>query len=79
MRQIVPLRDITPEELASSDGSDPSRPMLISIRGVVYDVTKGKDFYGPGGECACACVCVCACRFLVPGGLVGVDEKSLGA
>lgn len=44
------MRDVTPEELAASDGSDPSRPMLISIRGVVYDVTKGKDFYGPGGE-----------------------------
>ncbi|GBF92660.1 hypothetical protein Rsub_05029 [Raphidocelis subcapitata] len=47
--KVVPMRDVTPEELAASDGSDPSRPMLIAIRGVVYDVTKGKDFYGPGG------------------------------
>jgi hypothetical protein len=43
------MRDVAPEELAASDGTDPSRPMLISIRGIVYDVTKGKDFYGPGG------------------------------
>lgn len=45
------MRDVSPEELAGADGSDASRPMLISIRGTVYDVTKGKDFYGPGGEC----------------------------
>ena len=54
------MRDVSPEELAASDGSDPSCPMLISIRGKVYDVTKGKDFYGPGGVCVCVCVCVCA-------------------
>ncbi|GFR39706.1 hypothetical protein Agub_g185 [Astrephomene gubernaculifera] len=47
--QVVPLRDFTPEQLASHDGSDKSLPLYLSIRGVVYDITKGKDYYGPDG------------------------------
>ncbi|KAI8466241.1 MAG: cytochrome b5-like heme/steroid binding domain-containing protein [Monoraphidium minutum] len=47
--KIIPLRGVSPEELAASDGTDPARPILISIRGTVYDVSKGRDFYGPGG------------------------------
>lgn len=47
--QVVAMRGVDPEELAASDGSDPGRPILISIRGTVYDVSKGRDFYGPGG------------------------------
>ncbi|KAF8057743.1 ALG10 [Scenedesmus sp. PABB004] len=47
--KVVPMRDVTPEELAAHDGSDPGRPMLISIRGVVFDVSSGKQFYGPDG------------------------------
>lgn len=42
-------RDYTLEELAEFDGSDPQKPLLIAIRGQVYDVTRGRDFYGPGG------------------------------
>jgi membrane-associated progesterone receptor component len=42
-------RDYTLEELADFDGSDPQRPLLIAIRGYVYDVTRSRDFYGPGG------------------------------
>jgi membrane-associated progesterone receptor component len=42
-------RDYSPSELAGYDGSDPSKPLLIGIRGYVYDVTRGRDFYGPGG------------------------------
>jgi predicted heme/steroid binding protein len=38
----------TPEELAQYDGRDPSKPLLLSIMGRVYDVTKGYDKYGPG-------------------------------
>mmetsp|Transcript_12270 Transcript_12270/g.30974 ORF Transcript_12270/g.30974 Transcript_12270/m.30974 type:complete len:259 (-) Transcript_12270:378-1154(-) len=40
---------LSPEELATYDGSDPDKPILLSIRGRVYDVSKGRDFYGPGG------------------------------
>ena len=42
-------RDYALSELSSYDGSDPARPLLIGIRGQVYDVTRGRDFYGPGG------------------------------
>ncbi len=42
-------RDYTLSEIAVYDGSDPSKPLLIAIRGYVYDVTRGRDFYGPGG------------------------------
>ncbi len=42
-------RDYALSELARYDGSDPSEPLLIAIRGHVYDVTRGKSFYGPGG------------------------------
>jgi membrane-associated progesterone receptor component len=42
-------RDYTLAELASFDGADPERPLLIAVRGKVYDVTPGRAFYGPGG------------------------------
>ncbi|MBW1907578.1 MAG: hypothetical protein JRJ24_20235 [Deltaproteobacteria bacterium] len=42
-------RDYSLSELAAYDGSDPARPLLIGIRGHVYDVTRGRAFYGPGG------------------------------
>ena len=42
-------RDYSFSELADYDGSDPTKPLLIGIRGYVYDVTRGRDFYGPGG------------------------------
>ncbi len=43
------LRDYQRSELASFDGSDPGRPLLIGVRGEVYDVSRGRSFYGPGG------------------------------
>lgn len=39
----------TQDEVAEHDGSNPSRPMYLSIQGVVYDITAGKAFYGPDG------------------------------
>ena len=42
-------RDYSLAELAAFDGSDPSKPLLIAIRGHIYDVTRGRGFYGPGG------------------------------
>lgn len=42
-------RDYSLAELASYDGSDAERPILIVVRGEVYDMTRGRDFYGPGG------------------------------
>jgi len=45
-------RDYGLSELAAYDGSDLGKPLLIGIRGQVYDVTRGRDFYGPGGPYA---------------------------
>jgi predicted heme/steroid binding protein len=45
------MRDFTKQELAQHDGSNPDLPILISIRGVVFDVSTGKQFYGPNGGC----------------------------
>jgi membrane-associated progesterone receptor component len=42
-------RDYSLLELADYDGTDVGRPLLIGIGGYVYDVTRGRDFYGPGG------------------------------
>jgi len=45
-------RDYTRAEVATFDGKDPERPLLLIVRGKVYDVTPGRDFYGPGGPYA---------------------------
>jgi membrane-associated progesterone receptor component len=46
------VRDYSLDELPEYDGSDPSKPLLVGVRGNVYDVTRGRDFYGPGGPYA---------------------------
>ncbi len=56
MRGAVPLDisaacgDITPDELAKFDGADPFKPIYFSVQGRVFDVTAGRDFYGPGAS-----------------------------
>ena len=40
--------DITLQELSKYDGRDPFRPIYLSVKGHVFDVTSGRDFYGPG-------------------------------
>lgn len=40
--------DITELTLASHSGYDWSKPTLIAVKGVVYDVSKSNDKYGPG-------------------------------
>ena len=42
------LNDKTLEELAEYDGTDPNKPILMALMGNIYDVTSGKEFYGPG-------------------------------
>lgn len=46
--QPVMCGDITLESLTKYDGRDFLKPLYFAVRGKVYDVTKGKDFYGPG-------------------------------
>ena len=40
---------ITVGELARHEGSDASLPIYIGLDGYVYDVTSGKEYYGPKG------------------------------
>ncbi|KAK4687166.1 membrane-associated progesterone receptor component, partial [Tremellales sp. Uapishka_1] len=39
---------ISPSALAQYDGSDPSKPIYVAIKGDVYDVSAKKEMYGPG-------------------------------
>lgn len=41
-------RDFTVAELRQYDGTQPDGRVLIAVNGNVFDVTKGKRFYGPG-------------------------------
>ncbi|ONK71367.1 uncharacterized protein A4U43_C04F7820 [Asparagus officinalis] len=48
----VQLGEITEEELSAYDGSDSKKPLLMAIKGQIYDVTQSRMFYGPGGPYA---------------------------
>ncbi|KAL6633896.1 hypothetical protein ACP70R_026567 [Stipagrostis hirtigluma subsp. patula] len=48
----VQLGEVTEEELRAYDGSDPQKPLLMAIKGQIYDVTQSRMFYGPGGPYA---------------------------
>lgn len=41
-------RDFTLEQLREFDGKGPEGRILIAVNGKVFDVTRGKRFYGPG-------------------------------
>ena len=47
--------NITVEELSKYCGVDPFRPLYLAVRGVIFDVTTGRDFYGPSAPKALAC------------------------
>jgi len=80
------IGDITPDELAKHDGRDPFRPIYLSIKGTVYDVTPGRSFYGPGGgysafagkECARALAKMSMNAADICGNLDDCSEKELG-
>ncbi|KAJ8544157.1 hypothetical protein K7X08_028668 [Anisodus acutangulus] len=46
------LGDITEEDLWAYNGSDSQKPLLMAIKGHIYDVSTSKMFYGPGGSYA---------------------------
>ncbi|PUZ38401.1 hypothetical protein GQ55_9G193400 [Panicum hallii var. hallii] len=48
----VQVGAITEEELRQYDGSDPEKPLLMAIKGQIYDVSQSRMFYGPGGAYA---------------------------
>ncbi|CAH2064790.1 unnamed protein product [Thlaspi arvense] len=48
----IQLGEITEEELKQYDGSDSKKPLLMAIKGQIYDVSQSRMFYGPGGPYA---------------------------
>jgi membrane-associated progesterone receptor component len=78
-------RDYSLAELAQYDGSDPGKPLLLAIRGQVYDVGRGRDFYGPGGpygmfagkDCTRALAKVAFDPDLFTGDMEGLDQEEL--
>lgn len=79
-------RDYTIAELTQYDGSDLTKPLLVAIRGQVYDVGRGRDFYGPGGpygmfagkDCTRALAKLAFDAELFTGDLSGLDQEELG-
>ncbi|KAI9061684.1 progesterone binding protein [Trametes sanguinea] len=47
---LAPPKDVpfTVEQLKQYDGSDPSKPIYVAIKGTVFDVTRKADTYGKG-------------------------------
>uniref|UniRef100_A0A6J0TP54 Neudesin isoform X2 n=1 Tax=Pogona vitticeps TaxID=103695 RepID=A0A6J0TP54_9SAUR len=43
-----PVRLFTEAELARYDGREEDQPIYLAVKGVVFDVTSGKEFYGKG-------------------------------
>ncbi|XP_009363414.1 probable steroid-binding protein 3 [Pyrus x bretschneideri] len=41
--------EFTAQQLIQYNGTDPSKPIYVALKGRVFDVTDGKSFYGPGG------------------------------
>lgn len=78
--------DLTADQLKNYDGSDEAKPIYISIRGVVFDVSAGKSFYGPGGaydvfsgrEASRALAKMSKNEEDVSGNLDGLTEKEIG-
>lgn len=44
--------ELTLDQLKQYDGTDPSKPIYISVRRRIFDVSTGKSYYGPGGSYA---------------------------
>lgn len=59
---VPSIGEVTLEELSKYDGRDPFLPLLFSVRGQIYDVSKGKDFYGPGTPLAWLCCFYFYCK-----------------
>lgn len=44
------MREYKLSELLNYNGTDTTVPILIAVKGKVFDVTSGGKFYGPGGS-----------------------------
>lgn len=44
--------ELSPEQLIAYNGTDPSKPIYVAVKGRIFNVTTGSSFYGPGGAYA---------------------------
>lgn len=44
--------ELTAQDLSQYNGTDPSKPIYVAVKGRIFDVTTGKSFYGSGGPYA---------------------------
>lgn len=44
--------ELTLQQLKQFDGTDPSKPIYVAIKGRIFNVSTGNSFYGPGGAYA---------------------------
>ncbi|KAI3738013.1 hypothetical protein L2E82_28031 [Cichorium intybus] len=49
LQSLIQLGDMSEEELKAYDGTDPRKPVLMAIKGKIYDVSSSRMFYGAGG------------------------------
>lgn len=49
--ELPPLKkqDMTLQDIRKYDGTNTDGRILVAVNGKVFDVTQGKNFYGPGG------------------------------
>ncbi|CAM6094961.1 unnamed protein product [Calypogeia fissa] len=45
---MAEIGQISEAELSKYDGSDAELPLLVAVKGRIFDVSTGKEFYGPG-------------------------------
>ncbi|KAI8885152.1 RNI-like protein [Backusella circina FSU 941] len=50
--EVLVFRNYTPIDLLPFDGNGPDGRILMGVNGSVYDVSRGRNFYGPGGPYA---------------------------
>ena len=50
-KEVVVEKPYSLKELREHDGSDEDKPILIGVNYKVFNVTKGKAFYGKGDYC----------------------------
>ncbi|KAI9482723.1 MAG: cytochrome b5-like heme/steroid binding domain-containing protein [Benjaminiella poitrasii] len=50
--EVILFKNYTPMNLLPFDGTGKDGRILIAVNGSIYDVTRGRNFYGPGGPYA---------------------------
>lgn len=77
VKRSFQVGDVTLEELSKYSGQDPYLPILLAVRGRIYDVSAKANFYGPGEpggrQRVCREPCCSGWPELGPGGVGGAS------